>query len=185
MDELKEKALKSALTTIERQYGKGSIMRLGDGGALCQGIDVVSTGSIGLDQALGIGTTAASRRVYQPARPVAQDLAIRARRGISGGSRTAGALPRQDIPRQSHGQRHRAQRNCLRQSFGRRHCRQTGSRNRGVGSVDERLDVLGNASSRHTAMGGNRLSTHEGPSLASRCCASALNRHRQRRTPRT
>ena len=55
MDDLKEKALKTTLTQIERQYGKGSIMRLGDKDAKQQGIQVVGSGSIALDQALGIG----------------------------------------------------------------------------------------------------------------------------------
>lgn len=50
----KEKALEIALLQIERQYGKGSIMRLGREGPL-QNIEVISTGSIALDQALGIG----------------------------------------------------------------------------------------------------------------------------------
>ena len=50
----KEKALEIALLQIERQYGKGSIMRLGREGPL-QNIEAVSTGSIALDQALGIG----------------------------------------------------------------------------------------------------------------------------------
>lgn len=48
------KALEIALLQIERQYGKGSIMRLGREGPL-QNIEAVSTGSIALDQALGIG----------------------------------------------------------------------------------------------------------------------------------
>lgn len=53
MDDNKQKALSAALTQIERQFGKGSIMRLGDSTAL--DIASVSTGSIGLDIALGIG----------------------------------------------------------------------------------------------------------------------------------
>ncbi|NVJ66651.1 MAG: DNA recombination/repair protein RecA, partial [Gammaproteobacteria bacterium] len=54
MDENKKKALGAALTQIERQFGKGSIMRLGDNSA-AKGIETVSTGSLGLDIALGIG----------------------------------------------------------------------------------------------------------------------------------
>ncbi len=50
----KEQALSSALSQIERQFGKGSIMRMGDQ-PLMQDIEVISTGSIGLDVALGIG----------------------------------------------------------------------------------------------------------------------------------
>ena len=53
MDDNKQKALSAALTQIERQFGKGSIMRLGDSTAL--DIAAVSTGSLGLDIALGIG----------------------------------------------------------------------------------------------------------------------------------
>jgi recombination protein RecA len=50
----RQKALDSALAQIERQFGKGSIMTLGDG-AVIPGIESTSTGSIGLDIALGIG----------------------------------------------------------------------------------------------------------------------------------
>ena len=53
MDDNKQKALSAALGQIERQFGKGSIMRLGDSTAL--DIAAVSTGSLGLDIALGIG----------------------------------------------------------------------------------------------------------------------------------
>ena len=44
MDDNRKKALAAALTQIERQFGKGSVMRLGDEGAL-PGVDAVSTGS--------------------------------------------------------------------------------------------------------------------------------------------
>src|SRR5690242_7556422 len=54
MDDQKKKALAAALGQIERQFGKGSVMRLGDGGVR-EAIDVISTGSLGLDIALGIG----------------------------------------------------------------------------------------------------------------------------------
>jgi len=50
----KNKALAAALGQIEKQFGKGSIMRLGDGAATME-IDSVSTGSLGIDVALGIG----------------------------------------------------------------------------------------------------------------------------------
>jgi recombination protein RecA len=49
----KDKALELALVQIEKQFGKGSIMRLGESAPLA--IDVIPTGSIGLDVALGIG----------------------------------------------------------------------------------------------------------------------------------
>jgi recombination protein RecA len=53
MDSNKEKALSAALGQIEKQFGKGAIMRLGDNQAL--DIDAVSTGSLSVDVALGIG----------------------------------------------------------------------------------------------------------------------------------
>ncbi|CAG9000522.1 MAG: Protein RecA [Candidatus Celerinatantimonas neptuna] len=55
MDQNKQKALAAALGQIEKQFGKGSIMRLGDGAAAMMDIESVSTGSLGLDVALGIG----------------------------------------------------------------------------------------------------------------------------------
>ncbi|PKF61644.1 recombinase RecA [Psychromonas sp. psych-6C06] len=54
-DKNKDKALAAALGQIEKQFGKGSIMRLGDGANAMLEIDSVSTGSLGLDVALGIG----------------------------------------------------------------------------------------------------------------------------------
>ena len=54
MDENRKKALAAALSQIEKQFGKGSVMRMGDGMAI-RNIDVISTGSISLDVALGIG----------------------------------------------------------------------------------------------------------------------------------
>ena len=54
MDTNKTKALNMALGQIEKQFGKGSVMRLGDGGVVQQ-VEAVSTGSLGLDIALGIG----------------------------------------------------------------------------------------------------------------------------------
>jgi recombination protein RecA len=50
----KEKALENAVAQIERQFGKGSIMKLGEAAAAMQ-IEVISTGSIALDLALGVG----------------------------------------------------------------------------------------------------------------------------------
>ena len=50
----KQKALESALGQIERQFGKGSIMKLGQDNAVMD-VEATSTGSIGLDIALGIG----------------------------------------------------------------------------------------------------------------------------------
>ena len=50
----KAKALESALAQIERQFGKGSIMKLGQNNAVMD-VEAISTGSLGLDIALGIG----------------------------------------------------------------------------------------------------------------------------------
>ena len=50
----KQKALDSALAQIERQFGKGSIMKLGTDNPVAE-IEATSTGSLGLDIALGIG----------------------------------------------------------------------------------------------------------------------------------
>ncbi|MGV6839106.1 MAG: recombinase RecA [Planktomarina sp.] len=63
----RQKALDSALSQIERQFGKGSIMRLGDGNAI-QEIEATSTGSLGLDIALGIGGLPKGRiiEIYGP-----------------------------------------------------------------------------------------------------------------------
>jgi len=67
MDENKKKALDAALGQIEKQFGKGSIMRMGDKNVR-RDIDVVSTGSIGLDIALGIGGLPRGRvvEIYGP-----------------------------------------------------------------------------------------------------------------------
>ncbi|MCL4781386.1 MAG: recombinase RecA, partial [Gammaproteobacteria bacterium] len=54
MDDNRKKALSAALGQIERQFGKGSVMRLGDSGVV-KDIDVISTGSLNLDLALGVG----------------------------------------------------------------------------------------------------------------------------------
>ncbi len=63
----KSKALSAALSQIERQFGKGSVMRLGDSPA-SRDIDVISTGSLGLDIALGIGGLPRGRviEIYGP-----------------------------------------------------------------------------------------------------------------------
>jgi recombination protein RecA len=68
MDDNKSKALQAALTQIERQYGKGSVMRLGDDPKNGEAIDVISTGSIGLDAALGVGGLPMGRvvEIYGP-----------------------------------------------------------------------------------------------------------------------
>src|SRR5712675_1464960 len=53
-DKDKAKAVELAFSQIEKQFGKGSIMRLGQKGAI-QPIDAISTGSISIDYALGVG----------------------------------------------------------------------------------------------------------------------------------
>ena len=67
MDDNKQKALQAALGQIERQFGKGSVMRLGDS-QVAKDIEVVSTGSLGLDIALGIGGLPKGRvvEIYGP-----------------------------------------------------------------------------------------------------------------------
>ena len=66
-DDDRLKALESALSQIERQFGKGSIMKLGDENAI-QAIESTSTGSLGLDIALGIGGLPKGRivEIYGP-----------------------------------------------------------------------------------------------------------------------
>ncbi len=67
MDENRSKALAAALSQIEKQFGKGSIMRLGESD-IARDIQVVSTGSLGLDIALGIGGLPRGRvvEIYGP-----------------------------------------------------------------------------------------------------------------------
>ena len=67
MDTNREKALDLAVTQIERQFGKGAIMKLGEGG-LVKDVPVISTGSLGLDIALGIGGVPRGRviEIYGP-----------------------------------------------------------------------------------------------------------------------
>jgi recombination protein RecA len=67
MDDNRKKALAAALSQIERQFGKGSVMRMGDEGAI-PNIETISTGSINLDIALGIGGLPKGRvvEIYGP-----------------------------------------------------------------------------------------------------------------------
>lgn len=67
MDDNRKKALGAALGQIEKQFGKGAVMRLGDGTA-SRDVEAVSTGSIGLDVALGIGGLPRGRvvEIYGP-----------------------------------------------------------------------------------------------------------------------
>ncbi|GIX26983.1 MAG: protein RecA [Burkholderiales bacterium] len=67
MDDHKSKALAAALSQIEKQFGKGSIMRMGEA-EVARDIQVVSTGSLGLDIALGVGGLPRGRivEIYGP-----------------------------------------------------------------------------------------------------------------------
>ena len=67
MDDNKAKALAAALSQIEKQFGKGSVMRMGDGNVE-RDIQTVSTGSLGLDIALGLGGLPRGRvvEIYGP-----------------------------------------------------------------------------------------------------------------------
>jgi len=67
MDDNRKKALAAALGQIEKQFGKGSVMRLGDAGP-SRDIEAISTGSLGLDIALGIGGLPKGRvvEIYGP-----------------------------------------------------------------------------------------------------------------------
>jgi recombination protein RecA len=63
----KAKALAAALAQIEKQFGKGSVMRMADG-EIAEEVQVVSTGSLGLDIALGVGGLPRGRvvEIYGP-----------------------------------------------------------------------------------------------------------------------
>jgi recombination protein RecA len=67
MDDNKKRALSAALGQIEKQFGKGSVMRMGDESAV-RDIEAISTGSLGLDVALGIGGLPKGRvvEIYGP-----------------------------------------------------------------------------------------------------------------------
>jgi len=67
MDDNRKKALAAALSQIERQFGKGSVMRMGDEGAI-PNVETISTGSLNLDIALGIGGLPKGRvvEIYGP-----------------------------------------------------------------------------------------------------------------------
>jgi recombination protein RecA len=79
MESNKRKALSAALGQIEKQFGKGSVMRLGDA-EIVQHVDVISTGSLGLDIALGIGGLPRGRvvEIYGPESSGKTTLALQA-----------------------------------------------------------------------------------------------------------
>lgn len=79
MDDNRKRALAAALTQIERQFGKGSVMRLGDSSAT-KDVEAVSTGSLTLDIALGIGGLPRGRvvEIYGPESSGKTTLALQA-----------------------------------------------------------------------------------------------------------
>ena len=79
MESNKEKALSAALSQIERQFGKGSVMRMGDS-SVSRDVDVISTGSLGLDIALGVGGYPRGRvvEIYGPESSGKTTLALHA-----------------------------------------------------------------------------------------------------------
>ncbi len=70
----KQKAIETAISQIEKQFGKGSIMKLGSTATL--NVEAISTGSISLDMALGIGGVPRGRivEIYGPKVPVKRRL---------------------------------------------------------------------------------------------------------------
>src|SRR3954471_20072595 len=78
-DAQRDKAIELAVSTIEKQFGKGSIMRLGED-ATAPEVQVVSTGSLGLDIALGVGGLPRGRivEVYGPESSGKTTLALHA-----------------------------------------------------------------------------------------------------------
>ena len=90
MDEKKKQALDIALGQIEKQFGKGSIMRMGDG-SVDHDVSAVSTGSLGLDLALGIGGLPRGRvvEIYGPESSGKTTLALHAAAEIQKAGGTA------------------------------------------------------------------------------------------------
>ncbi len=78
MDEQKEKALSAALSQIEKQFGKGSVMRLGDGQSI--NVETIPSGSLALDIALGVGGLPRGRviEIYGPESSGKTTLALHA-----------------------------------------------------------------------------------------------------------
>ena len=79
-DKNRQKALELAIAGVEKEYGKGAIMRLKDGESLQEGLQVVPSGSIGLDIALGIGGWPRGRivEIYGPESSGKTSLALHA-----------------------------------------------------------------------------------------------------------
>jgi recombination protein RecA len=90
MDENRKKALAAALGQIEKQFGKGTVMRLGDAAAAYD-VETVSTGSLGLDIALGVGGLPRGRvvEVYGPEASGKTTLALQVIAEVQRGGGTA------------------------------------------------------------------------------------------------
>ena len=86
----KQRALEAALTQIDRAFGKGSVMKLGDKGKVVE-IESVSTGSLGLDMALGIGGLPKGRivEIYGPESSGKTTLALHVVAEVQKGGGTA------------------------------------------------------------------------------------------------
>src|ERR1700752_1912232 len=91
MEANRTKALAAALGQIEKQFGKGSVMRLGDAAATYD-VEAVSTGSLGLDIALGIGGLPRGRvgGIFWPPSSGKPTLALQV---IAQGQRGGGTAP--------------------------------------------------------------------------------------------
>src|SRR5258708_36782152 len=87
----KQRALEAALTQIDRAFGKGSVMKLGEKGKVVE-IESVPTGSLGLDLALGIGGLPKGRGggVYGPGGSGKTTLALHV---VAGGQELGGTAP--------------------------------------------------------------------------------------------
>ncbi len=90
MDENRKRALAAALSQIERQFGKGSVMRMGET-SVPKEVDAISTGSLSLDIALGIGGLPRGRiaEIYGPESSGKTTLALQAIANVQRGSGTA------------------------------------------------------------------------------------------------
>ena len=92
MEENRKKALAAALSQIEKQFGKGSVMRLGDAGATYE-VDSIPTGSLGLDIALGVGGIPRGRviEIFRPG-VLGQDHANAGHHRLGAGQRRHGGI---------------------------------------------------------------------------------------------
>ena len=99
----KDKNLEIAISQIEKEFGKGSIMRLGDTGAVFSDIPVIGTGSLALDIALGIGGVPAGRivEIFGPESSGKTTLCLHiiANAQAKGGRAAIGRRPRRGVGR--------------------------------------------------------------------------------------